>query len=226
MQPWCLHLNVWDYSLHWKWRFVCVCVCTRYISLSSIVLDFGCRLWGPECIQLALWCWSFRQKCWRMYILSLFYFFKEIKSQLWQERAGSLRRPPQCWEFIDSTGSLSLLSPAVYSLAAPRVFGQPPSASGFDVWCRLSSGQVVVAVAWASLTKCQEGCPVCNIHFHSLSPEAESVCVSATSGRPDCSAVPSSGVCWRQVCTLPVLWEEGPPLCVGEDSNSLCQVHC
>lgn len=129
-----------------------------------------------------------------MYILSLFYFFKEIKSQLWQERAGSLRRPPQCWEFIDSTGSLSLLSPAVYSLAAPRVFGQPPSASGFDVWCRLSSGQVVVAVAWASLTKCQEGCPVCNIHFHSLSPEAEAVFVSATSGRPDCSAVSSSGV--------------------------------
>lgn len=30
--------------------------------------------------------------------------------------------------------------------------GQAPRASGFDVWCRLSPGQVVVAVAWASLT--------------------------------------------------------------------------
>lgn len=29
---------------------------------------------------------------------------------------------------------------------------QPPRAFGFDVWFRLSSGQAVVAVAWASLT--------------------------------------------------------------------------
>lgn len=31
----------------------------------------------------------------------------------------------------------------------------------------------------------------------------------------------SSGVCWRQVCTLPVTWEEDPPLCVEEDGIQL-----
>lgn len=36
-----------------------------------------------------------------------------------------------------------------------------------------------------------------------------------------CLAVLPSGVCWRQVCTLPVTWEEDPPLCVEKDNKQL-----
>lgn len=56
-------------------------------------------------------------------------------------------------EFIDSTRSLPYCPGQCtpQQLPASLAAGQPPRASSFDVQCRLSSGQVVVAVAWASL---------------------------------------------------------------------------
>lgn len=57
-------------------------------------------------------------------------------------------------EFIDSTRSFPYCprQRSLQQLPASLAAGQPPRASGFDVQCRLSSGQVVVAVTWASLT--------------------------------------------------------------------------
>lgn len=160
-----------------------------------------------------------------MYILFLFYFFKEIKSRLWQERAGSLRRPPQCLEFIDSTRSLPYCPRQCTPkrLPASLAAGQPPRASGFDVQCRLSSGQVVVAVAWASLTVSARRDVLSAVYISIALVLRPRLCLWPTRGCPWLLglAVLSSGVCWRQVCTPPVTWEEDPPLCVEEDNKQL-----
>ncbi|KAM4866336.1 uncharacterized protein RHO17_012281 [Thomomys bottae] len=61
---------------------------------------------------------------------------------------------------------------------------QPPRASGFDVWCRLSSGRAVVAVAWASLTLGARR-DVLSAIYISTAPvlwQREPAFVSATSG--------------------------------------------
>lgn len=103
-----------------------------------------------------------------MYILffslCLFFFFffpsKEIKSEPQQERVEPLSRPPQCLECTDpatAQGAAVLRQHTPLLLSASLAAHQPPRASGFDVRSRLSSGQAVVALAWASLTRMPGG---------------------------------------------------------------------
>jgi hypothetical protein len=166
-----------------------------------------------------------------MYILFLFYFFKEIKSRLWQERAGSLRRPPQCLEFIDSTRSLPYCPRQCTPQEAPSIFGCRPASQGLWLWC------AVQAVLWPGCcccglgfthSECQEGCPVCSIHFHSPSPEAETLPLThkglSLTARLSCAFF----WCLLEAGLYPAchLGGRSTPLRGGRQQTAPCQVYC
>lgn len=101
------------------------------------------------------------------------------------------------------------------SLAACR----PPRAFGFGVWFRLSSGQAVVAVAWASLTLgARRDVPSARyISTAPVLPQREPAFPSATSGFPSCWLSCSVSVSAEAGSHRPVL--RGGPLCQREDTS-------
>lgn len=103
-----------------------------------------------------------------MYILSLFNFFKEIKSQLWQERAGSLRRPPQCWGIHRFYGvPFSIVPGSVLPSSSQSLW---PASQCLWLWC------VVQAVLWP-------GCCCCGLGFTHQVPGGMS-CLQYTFPQP------------------------------------------
>lgn len=118
-----------------------------------------------------------------MYFSFLLFFFlnlpsKEIKSQPWQERVKSL------------LGIYRLHQPVAIVLRQHTplwlwgVFGRLPASQRLWLWCVvqavLGPGCCCCGLGFTH-TGCQEGCPVCNTHFHSRSdrPAAQGVCLCA-----------------------------------------------
>jgi hypothetical protein len=115
------------------------------------------------------------------------------------------------------------------SPAALGVFGCLPASQGFWLWC------VVQAVLRPGCccrgldfthTGCQEGCPVCYIHFHSPSLKAVGVCLCVSHKWLAPAALLSSAsfCCLWKLGLHPACRQGRAPL--PEGRHQLCQVCC